>query len=118
MASDADDLLARQLAELRGEYLAEADKRVAELRALRNRLALAPADALSGLRQAFHRLAGSGGSYGFPDVSARSRDGEQLAQRLLDGGAAVGQDDLAPFDQCIASVERAFADARTKQAKD
>ena len=39
------------------------------------------ADALESLRQRFHRLAGSGGSYGFPRVTEIARAMEQLLRR-------------------------------------
>ena len=113
MAPDADDLLAQQLRQLRREYLSDSVKRVAELRTLQAGLLSDQRAALGGLRQAFHRLAGSGGSYGFPLVSARSREGEGLAQRLEAAGNPLTPADLDGIADCIAAVDRAFADART-----
>ncbi len=115
MSSDANDAFAKQLQELRREYLADSPKRLAELRALGARLAGGDATALAECRQAFHRLAGSGGSYGFPLVSTRSREGEQLAQRLA-SAAVLRAEDIAAISACIEGVGRAFEDAASSFA--
>jgi HPt (histidine-containing phosphotransfer) domain-containing protein len=112
MTADANDRLAEQLRELRREYLADSEQRIQELRGLLGRITASDLRALPELRQAFHRLAGSGGSYGFPAVSARSREGEQLARRLEGTGAAVAPADLKSLDACVEAVAEAFADAR------
>lgn len=112
MPPDADDLLAEQLRKLRREYLADSVTRVEELRQLRAQLAQGDLAALVGLRRAFHRLAGSGGSYGFPAVSSKSRDGERVIQRLESAGIPVNPGDISALDQCVEDVANAFADAR------
>lgn len=111
MTSDRDELLAQQLQQLRREYLRDSTQRVEELRGLKARLAQDQAGALADLRQAFHRLAGSGGSYGFPDVSARSREGEQLALRLASSDAPLKPGEVTAIEQCIDGVANAFAAA-------
>ena len=111
MAPDSDDLLAQQLRQLRREYLRESATRLDELRMLRLRAAKEGAAALPDIRQAFHRLAGSGGSYGFPDVSARSREGEHLAAGLMSAGTVPSPDDLASLDRAIDGVAEAFGAA-------
>ena len=113
MAAQADDALARQLRALRREYLADSTQRVTELRGLLARLAAGEHAVLLDLARAFHRLAGSGGSYGFPIVSTRSREGERLANRLGTDQAAVAEADLASFRGCIDAVGDAFAEALT-----
>jgi len=113
VAPDGDDLLAQQLRQLRREYLADSVHRVAELRALQADVAADQQTALGKLRQAFHRLAGSGGSYGFPAVSTRSREAEGLAQRLESAGTPLASSDLSAIDACITGIDRAFGDART-----
>jgi chemotaxis protein histidine kinase CheA len=109
--ADADDTFARQLAELRREYLADSPKRVAELRGLSVRLSHGDAAALADFRQAFHRLAGSGGSYGFPLVSTTSREAEHLVQGLAAAGGALTAADLAAIDACVAGIAKAFEEA-------
>ena len=111
MAPDPEDLLAQQLRQLRQEYLRDSTKRVEELRSLRGRVAEQGQVALSDLRQAFHRLAGSGGSYGFPDVSIRSRDGEHLVTDLVAAGRSPTAADLTSLKKAIDAVAAAFQDA-------
>lgn len=111
MPADADDTFARQLQELRREYLADSPKRVVELRALSSRLARGDLGALADCRQAFHRLAGSGGSYGFPLVSTLSREAEHLVLRLATAGPSLQSGDLEAIDAYIAGVARAFEEA-------
>lgn len=71
------DALDDAMLELRREYLAEFPERLEELRddiaAFR---ALRP-EAAASLKNRFHRLAGSGGSYGFPAISVIAREMEQ-----------------------------------------
>jgi len=111
VAPDPDDLLAQQLRQLRQEYLRDSGKRVEELRDLRARVAREGSVALPDLRQALHRLAGSGGSYGFPDVSTRSRDAEHLVADLISSGRTATAADLASIDRGIESVAASFQDA-------
>ena len=63
--------------ELRREYLAEAPARLSELRKDLAAFAAGEVDAANSLRVRFHRLAGSGGSYGFSDISSLARAAEQ-----------------------------------------
>ncbi len=111
MPPESDDTFARQLQELRREYLADSPKRMAELRGLSDRLAHGDAGALADFRQAFHRLAGSGGSYGFPLVSTKSREAEHLVQRLAAAGAELTAADLTAIDTCVAGIALAFEEA-------
>ena len=72
--SDATEAAYR---ELQQEYLDELPKIFAELRSdidsFRRGEKVVPA-----LRTGFHRLAGSGGSYGFPEISDLARTAERL----------------------------------------
>lgn len=111
MSAEPDDRLAQQLRALRREYLADSTQRVDELRRLLARLSSGERAALPDLRQAFHRLAGSGGSYGFPSVSARSREGERLAVRLGTTETAIAPADLESLRTCVDGVAQAFAEA-------
>ena len=63
--------------ELRREYLAEAPARLGELRKDLAAVRSGEPDAVRSLKARFHRLAGSGGSYGFPAISTASREAEQ-----------------------------------------
>jgi len=71
------DPLHDALAELKREYLFEAPGRLAELRKDVAAFRAGESDAVLSLVRRFHRLAGSGGSYGFPDISDIARGGER-----------------------------------------
>lgn len=94
--------------QLRREYLAEADERLAELRADAAALAAGQAEAIPSLKTRFHRLAGSGGSYGFPEVGRIAREAEEwIASGPAHDGAAQ-----AWLAQTIHRLEEEFARAR------
>ena len=118
MSPDADDLLAQQLRQLRREYLLDSTKRLDELRQLSARLANNDRTALAGLHQAFHRLAGSGGSYGFPAVTSTSREGERVAKELESAGTPIAPGDVQAIDGCIEGVANAFSNARKAAGPD
>jgi HPt (histidine-containing phosphotransfer) domain-containing protein len=89
---------------LRSEYLGEAPARLAELRADLAALAAGVPDAAKSLKARLHRLAGSGGSYGFPDVSVRSREAERCLADHPDPDAAG----LARLAEAIDAIAAAF----------
>ena len=90
--------------ELRREYLAEAPARLAELRKDLAALHAGEPDAAASLKVRLHRLAGSGGSYGFPEISTASRGTEQwiIANPSPD---AAG---FAFLDESIGRIAHAF----------
>lgn len=72
------DPVAAALRELRREYHAEGPNRVAELEEAFTALRAGEESAETRLATLCHRLAGSGGAYGFPEVSVAARGMEQL----------------------------------------
>src|SRR5689334_17509742 len=64
-------------AQLQREYLAELPARLVELQAGIARFQAGDPDASGALKTQFHRLAGSGGSYGFSEISRIARELEQ-----------------------------------------
>ena len=74
------DPVAAALRELRREYHAEGPARVAELERGLAALRAGEDGAETGLTVLCHRLAGSGGAYGFPRVSVIARELERLLQ--------------------------------------
>ena len=62
---------------LQREYLASLPARLDELRADLASLDQGSTEAPASLKSRFHRLAGSGGSYGFTELSAIAREGER-----------------------------------------
>jgi len=71
--SDLDEVLEA----LRREYVADGPARLAELRKDLAAFLAGEPDAAESLKSRFHRLAGSGGSYGFDEISVISREIEQ-----------------------------------------
>lgn len=62
---------------LQREYLAELPAMLLDIRGEIDRFRRGDEAVAESLRTHFHRLAGSGGSYGFPAISAVARDAEQ-----------------------------------------
>jgi HPt (histidine-containing phosphotransfer) domain-containing protein len=71
--SDVND----PILDLQREYLAELPGMLLLIRSEIDRFRHGDSGAAAGLRTRFHRLAGSGGSYGFPRISAVAREIEQ-----------------------------------------
>ena len=102
------DSLDDALRELQHEYLAEFPDRLDELRTeIAAFRALRP-EAAAALKTRFHRLAGSGGSYGFPEISIVAREMEQWMATKPAPGEAPRLDD---------AVERLATLFRQAQAK-
>ncbi|HEX2218583.1 MAG TPA: Hpt domain-containing protein [Gemmatimonadales bacterium] len=84
--------------ELQRGYLEEVPKAFAELRALLESLRRGD-PVLPALKIGFHRLAGSGGSYGFPEISQIARAAEQLAS------AESSPDQAAGLEEAVRQLE-------------
>jgi diguanylate cyclase (GGDEF)-like protein len=83
-----DDSVDDALRELQRQYLSEFPARLDELRSdIAAFRALRP-EAAASLKMRFHRLAGSGGSYGYPEISGVARELEQwMASKPAPGEA-------------------------------
>lgn len=101
--SDAHDEVYR---ELQREYLDELPNLFAELRAqiesFRRGEAVLPA-----LRTGFHRLAGSGGSYGFPEISEIARGAERFVSSEPPAAEADKLDDVVKRLEAVLTGARA-----------
>jgi HPt (histidine-containing phosphotransfer) domain-containing protein len=104
LSGDDKEQLFRQL---RLDYLEESGERVAELRADLERLSDGAADAAGALKSKLHRLAGSGGSYGFPEVSAIAREAE-----LWLAAGSPGNEMLPSIRNVVARLEAEFERAK------
>jgi diguanylate cyclase (GGDEF)-like protein len=93
--------------QLRREYLAEAGARIAELRAQVDAFRNGDPGALASLRTRFHRLVGSGGSYGFPEISSAARE----AERWIAGESPPGPGDADALDDAVDRIAVLFAEA-------
>jgi diguanylate cyclase (GGDEF)-like protein len=101
---DEQDELFQQL---RKEYLAEAPARLDELRKDLAAACAREPEALASLRSRFHKLAGSGGSYGFQAITDASREGEHW---LLDH-PEPGDAGFAWLGGVVGRIAAAFDDA-------
>lgn len=100
------DELEKVLRGLRREYIAESGERLAELREDAAALSRGDEGSAASLVGRFHRLAGSGGSYGFPGISEIAR---RMERRLR---AAGDQPSPEEVDDAIEELARAFEKAR------
>ncbi len=110
--SDAN--LERVLRQLRTAYIAEGPQRLAELDAAISSLGSGTPGAAKDLARLFHRLAGSGGSYGLHTVTSTARAGERLADGLVASGSAPTSGQLAELGAHMVALGTAFEAARTQ----
>jgi len=94
------------LVELRREYLIEAPARLGELQKDLAAIRAGEPEALDSLRSRFHKLAGSGGSYGFPAITTASREAEEWLAEHSDPDA----EGFAYLEAAISRVAAAFDD--------
>ncbi|MEO8478638.1 MAG: diguanylate cyclase [Gemmatimonadota bacterium] len=92
------------LVQLQWEYIREAPERLAELRKDLAAFRAGEPDALDSLKTRFHRLAGSGGSYGLPRVTEVARIAEQ---RIMTAPKPTPQD-ADVFEQALLDLKEAF----------
>jgi diguanylate cyclase (GGDEF)-like protein len=102
------DPLDDAMAELCREYLLEAPARLAELRKDLLALRAGETDAVQSLVGRFHRLSGSGGSYGFPEVSEIAKGAERYLRQDSLPGPHIIADHL---DEMVDRLAAAFDSA-------
>lgn len=90
--------------ELKNQYLTRSAERLDQIRDLLNSLAKSPSDLglLRDLMRQFHWLAGSGGIYGFPQITKLGTHGEEFCEQLLRTNKPVTRDD---WDKCKALLD-------------
>ena len=100
-----------KLAQLRAQYALKIEQRVDELQTLVQGLDGADEnkrlDILKQLRDATHKLAGSGATFGFPDVTLCAREMEQACVRALENGTGTndtGTNDEASFPEMTSNL--------------
>jgi HPt (histidine-containing phosphotransfer) domain-containing protein len=102
----ADPPLDGAFLDLQREYLASMPERLEELRSDLAAMNGGAVEAAGSLKARLHRLAGSGGSFGFLDISVIAREAEQC----LADNPAVQSTGLAPiFDRLEDAIRRAEA---------
>ena len=101
------DAWATALRELRGEYLAGAQAKLEDSARLLSHLAKDPGDlqAVGDLMRRFHGFAGSGTTYGFPQVSETGLEAERDCQAFLEAGAALTGSQLERLRGLLSAIE-------------
>jgi HPt (histidine-containing phosphotransfer) domain-containing protein len=102
--------LEQVLSQLRREYLAESPARLAELRRLIAAFRAGDPDASQSLIILFHRLAGSGGSYGFPEISEIGR----TMERWLKSTPPPGPEQAGKLEEAVEQLARNFDQSGTQ----
>lgn len=105
----------RALRALRGEYLAAAPAKLAELWSTFDQVQNGDRPAMERLRVQVHHLAGSGGGYGLDDVTTHARSAEQLVERLLRAAAPPPVSELADLRAHLTGITDAFDQARSTE---
>ena len=97
------------------EFVESAETRLAAFRVALDRLNQAPEStpALTELKRHFHRLAGTGLTFGFAELSALASQGEELVDERLRAGQTTSSDDLARYRTLIDALDNGFAGAKT-----
>ncbi|MBC7544787.1 MAG: Hpt domain-containing protein [Candidatus Sericytochromatia bacterium] len=104
-----------ELADLFQVFLDQVHRRFDQIAAMIAQLAAMPDDrpALKQLSHHFHGLAGSGSSFGFPNVSQLGQSGDQTCLRRLETGTPPDAADLATWRRLLTELHAAVPADRT-----
>jgi len=99
------------IAELRTDYVHDSLERAAEMERQLDHLERTPGDgpALERLLRAFHGFAGSGTTYGFPEVTALGQEGERSCASVKKREASPAAIDLQGWRTLVGRLRAAFA---------
>ncbi len=113
MPPSPPDSMNESLEALRKEYLERMTGTIEELKTLQQSASRGSEAAPFGeLRQAFHRLAGSGATYGYPVITDTGRAAETYLDALLESADAPPLDAASRIADFIQGLEKAHAEAR------
>ncbi|MBI1741827.1 diguanylate cyclase [Candidatus Acetothermia bacterium] len=103
--------------ELVQEYLKELSGRLRHMRACLTELHSRPEalELAQQLREAAHRLKGSGGTYGFPEISTASLQIETLLDEHLAARTPLSPASMTHLDRYMSDLEKAFRRADRRQ---
>lgn len=114
MSDVANDQLDETMARLQREYVAELPARLAELRKDFAALNAGEPDAADSIRQRLHKLAGSGGSYGFAEMSQVARN----AELWVGAKSGTGADMTARLSETLAKLAALMDQAPQSMTQD
>lgn len=100
-----------QFQDLKNQFIARSKERLVAIETLLSKLHASPGDValLRLIMQHFHWLAGSGGTYGFDDITQWGTYGEELCDYLLKLDMPVSQPDQEKLMTALRTVEQLFA---------
>lgn len=99
----------KQFETMRSQFLSRAQERLATIEQLLRTLEMAPdADMLRDLRQHFHWLAGSGGTYKFPKVTDLGVNGEEICDEFLENGKIIDLEGIGRLNSILRGVREQF----------
>ncbi len=105
------DAFLSALEELRKEYLSRWPEKRERFEELLRDFGKSGPDILKELRTEFHRLAGSGGSYGLPAVSKVGSEAETFLDSLPGPEGGVPEEAGARIRDYVQALEKIFSDA-------
>jgi len=105
-----DESFEETFSRLRLRYMEKARARCDGFLAVLERLESTEADgeALDEIRQSFHKLSGSGATYGFPRVSEIGLQGELACDAIRKRAGLVRRDDVDALRQLVDALRREF----------
>lgn len=105
-----DESFEETFSRLRLRYMEKARARCDGFLAVLERLESTEADgeALDEIRQSFHKLSGSGATYGFPRVSEIGLQGELACDAIRKRAGLVRCDDVDALRQLVDALRREF----------
>lgn len=103
--------------ELKERYLNQSRSRLIEIGATLKRLKAEPDDAqaVDSVMRHFHWLAGSGGIYGFPEITRVGKEAEALCDAVLKKGRPPSEDELETLTALLESSNEAFSREREQR---
>ena len=105
-----DESFEETFTKLRQRYLEKARARCDAFEAALERLESSATDGadLDELRQSFHKLSGSGATYGFPRVSELGLQGELACDDIRKRSGFVDRSDVDSLRRLVAALRREF----------
>jgi DNA-binding response OmpR family regulator len=105
--------------ELRTLFIEDTTARLSAMQRVVARIRSGPPDAkalVSELCDQFHKLAGTGGMYGFPTVSTAGQIGQRQCLEVMEGKTTIGPGVLARWDEALVRMQEAIAADRKPAA--
>lgn len=107
-----------QFQELKQQFIVRSKERLSAIENLLDQMQYRPGDyaLLRNIRQHFHWMAGSGGTYGFDEITQWGTYGEELCEYLLKLQVPVKPEDREKLQSAFETVQILFAAASPEQA--